>query len=166
MSGNNVLATHISERTDMGYVHTQYGRWHYVLLAIAAAMLVGAWLAHKELAVVVLLVASAAVFVFCALIFRSLTIRDEGERLALRYGPLPLLRKRIRYADITSVEPGRTSIIDGWGIHCILFRGWTYNLWGFDCVKLTLGRKIVRVGTDDVENLMEFLRGKVGEFCP
>ena len=30
-------------------------------------------------------------------------------------------------------------------------RGWTYNLWGFDCVKLTLGRKIIRVGTNDAE---------------
>ncbi len=52
-------------------------------------------------------------------------------------------------------------MIDGWGIHYILGRGWTYNLWGFGCVKLTLGKKVIRVGTDDVENLAQFLRGKV-----
>ena len=78
--------------------------------------------------------------------FGSLTIRDDGEWLALRFGPLPLLRKTIRYADITGVEIGRTTIIDGWGIHFIPGRGWTYNVWGFACVKLTLGRKIIRVG--------------------
>lgn len=95
--------------------------------------------------------------------FGSLTIRDEGEWLALRYGPLPVLRKRIRYADITSVEAGRTSIIDGWGIHYIPGRGWTYNLWGFGCARLTLGRKVIRIGSDDVDNLVRFLRGKVAK---
>ena len=93
--------------------------------------------------------------------FGSLTIRDEGECLALRYGPLPIIRKRIRYADITSIEPGRTKIIDGWGIHYILGRGWTYNLWGFGCVKLTLGRKVIRLGTDDGDNLLKFLHDKL-----
>ncbi len=126
-------------------------------------MIVGAWLIREELAVVVLLLVITAIFVLCALMFGSLTIRDEGEWLALRYGPLPVLRKRIRYADITSVEAGRTSIIDGWGIHYIPGRGWTYNLWGFGCARLTLGRKVIRIGSDDVDNLVRFLRGKVAK---
>jgi hypothetical protein len=146
---------------DVGYKKTQYGRWHLILLAVAGGMIVGAWLAREELAVVVLLLVITAIFVLLALMFSSLTIRDEGEWLALRYGRLPVFRKRIRYADVTSVEPGRISIIDGWGIHYIPGRGWTYNLWGFGCVKLTLGRKIVRVGTDDVDNLVRFLRDKI-----
>ena len=95
--------------------------------------------------------AIAAIFALCGLMFGSLTISDEGEWLALRFGPLPVLRKTIRYADITGVEVGRTTIIDGWGIHYMPGRGWTYNIWGFGCVKLTLGRKIIRVGTDDAE---------------
>jgi len=33
------------------------------------------------------------------------------------FGPLPLLSKRVRYADITGVEIGHTDIIHGWGIH-------------------------------------------------
>ncbi len=69
-------------------------------------------------------------------------------------------RKRIRYTDISGVEVGHTTIIDGWGIHYILGRGWTYNLWGFACVKLTLGRKIICVGSDDAEELARFLRGQ------
>lgn len=68
-------------------------------------MLVGAWLARDEPTMAVLLPVIAAIFVLLALMFRSLTICDEGEWLALRYGPLTVFRKRICYSDITSVEP-------------------------------------------------------------
>jgi hypothetical protein len=148
------------------YEHAQRGGWHRILFVMAGMMLIGAGLAHEELAAVVLLLAITTIFLLVALLFSSLTIRDEGEWLALRYGPLPIIRKRFRYADITTVESGRTSIIDGWGIHYIPGRGWTCNLWGFGSVKLSFGRKVIRVGSDDVENLVEFLRGKVGEFRP
>ncbi len=100
-------------------------------------------------------------FVIGGLMFGSLRVRDEGEWLALRYGPLPVFRKRILYADITAVEPGQTSIIDGWGIHYVIGRGCTYNLWGFGCVKLTLGTKVIRVGSDDVNGLADFLCEKI-----
>jgi hypothetical protein len=102
----------------------------------------------------------AAVLALAGLMFGSLTVRGDGEFLSLRYGPLPLFGKRIPYAEVTAVEPGRTALIDGWGIHCIPGRGWTYNLWGFGCVKLTLGKKVIRVGTDDPEGLAAFLRAK------
>jgi hypothetical protein len=146
----------------MAYNHTQHGRWHYVLFAFTLATVAGAWVARSVPPVAVILLVAAAIFALCGLIFGSLTIRDEGDRLALCFGPLPLLRKRIRYAIITGVEIGRTSILDGWGIHFMPGRGWTYNVWGFDCVKLTLGRKIIRVGTDDAEELGRFLREKIG----
>lgn len=151
----------IFEGSIMGYEHTQHGHFHRVFLLVASMMLIGAWLGREERGLVVLLSATAAIFLLCSLMFGHLTIRDEGERLALRYGPLPVIRKRFRYADITSVEPDRIKLIDGWGVHYILGRGWTYNLWGFGCVKLAFGRKIVRVGSGDVENLVEFLRGKL-----
>jgi len=61
----------------------------------------------------------AALFVLVSLLFARLTIRDEGDHLALRFGPLPVFRRRIRYADITAVEPGRSALIDGWMIHRI-----------------------------------------------
>ena len=105
--------------------------------------------------------AVAGIFVFCALVFGTLTVRDEGDHLVLRFGPVPVFGTLIRYADLTAVEPGRTSLIDGWGIHYIPWRGWTYNLWGFGCVKLTLGKRVIRVGSDDVENLAAFLKAKI-----
>jgi hypothetical protein len=144
------------------YEKTQYAPLHYILLALAVTLLMGAWVARAEPAAVIVLVGVAATLVLVALMFGSLTVRDEGDCLALRYGPLPAFRKQIRYTDITAVEPGRTSIIDGWGIHYLPGRGTTYNLWGFGCVKLSLGRKVIRVGSDDVENLVTFLRGKIG----
>jgi hypothetical protein len=146
----------------MTYNHTQHGRRQNVLFASSLVMLADGWLVRGESAFVVTLISLAATFALCGLMFGSLTIRDEGDWLALRFGLLPVFRKRIRYADITDIEVGRTSILDGWGIHCILGRGWTYNLWGFACVKLTLGRKIVRVGTDDADELAKVIREKMG----
>jgi hypothetical protein len=155
----------------MAYNHKQPGRWHYAFLVFSAAMFVAVGLTFREKgpgltarSTVLLEIALviAAVFALCSLVFGSLTIRDDGDHLALRFGPLPVLRKMIRYADITAVEIGRTAIIDGWGIHFVPGRGWTYNVWGFACVKLTLGRKIIRVGTDDAEELAKVIREKIG----
>jgi hypothetical protein len=145
----------------MTYNHTQHGRWHYLLLVFSLATFAGAWLARSQPPLDLVLLAIAAIFGLCGLIFASLTISDEGEHLALRFGPLPLIHKKIRYADITGVEFGRTSIIDGWGVHYMPGRGWTYNIWGFGCLKLTLGRKVVRVGTDDAAELASFLQEKL-----
>jgi hypothetical protein len=147
--------------TTANYEHTQHGRLHYIFFTVAAVMLGGAWLARSQPLVAALNLGVAALLVIVALVFGSLTVRDAGEWLCLRYGPLPILRKRIRYADITAVALDRSAIIDGWGIHYVPGRGWTYNLWGFRCVKLTLGKKTVRVGTDDAANLAEFLKAKV-----
>ncbi len=146
----------------MAYNHTQPGRWHYLFYAFTLAALVGAWPVRSVPPVLILLLVTAAIFALCGLVFGSLTISDEGESLALRFGPLPLLHKTIRYADITAVEVGRTTLIDGWGVHYIPFRGWTYNIWGFGSVKLTLGRKIVRVGTDDADELATIIRERTG----
>jgi hypothetical protein len=41
-------------------------------------------------------------------------------------------------------------------------RIWTYNLWGCDCVKLTLERKPVRIGSDDAKSLAKFLGERTG----
>ena len=144
----------------MTYNHTQHGRRHNVLFAFSLVTLTDAWLASNEAVIVNVLLVSAATFALCGMMFGSLSICDEGDWLALRFGRLPVFRKRICYADITGVEVGRTSILDGWGIHYFPGRGWTYNILGLDCVKLTLGRKVIRVGTDDAVNLAKFLAEK------
>lgn len=146
----------------MEYHRTQRAPLWLILLLPAVILPVAAWFTRDELAVTILLLALASAFVLVAMMFGTLTIRDEGDALGVRFGPLPLLGTRIRYADITAVEPGRTSVIDGWGIHWVPGRGTTYNLWGFDCVRIQLGTRRVNVGSDDVENLVAFLRRRTG----
>ena len=46
-------------------------------------------------------------------------------------------------------------------VHYMPGRGWAYNVWSFGCVKLTLGRKIVRVGTDHGEGLAKMIGAKM-----
>ena len=132
-----------------------------ILYGTSAILVPTVWLVGKEPVLVALLLGTAVVMLLLALAFHSLTVQDEGDWLAVRFGPLPLFSKRIPYSAITAVEPGRTSIIDGWGIHYVPGRGWTYNLWGFGCVKVCLGKKVIRIGSDDVDNLASFLRRKI-----
>lgn len=146
------------------YEHTQRGWIHYLLYPVTGAFAVAWWCAWSSSRpgpeAVVLPFAALVTLVICAA-FHHLTVRDEGDHLALRFGPLPLFSKRIPYADITAVEPDRTKWIDGWGIHYVAFRGWTWNISGFDCVKVCCGKKVLRIGTDDRENLSRFLRAKL-----
>lgn len=102
------------------------------------------------------------IFIFLGSCFQHMTVRDEGAQLLIVYGPVPLFRKRIDYTQITSVEASRSAMIDGFGIHYVPGRGWTYNLWGFSCAELHLGKRIIRVGSDDVDGLVRFLRQAMG----
>ncbi len=90
------------------------------------------------------------------------TLESNIEWLAIRYGPLPLFWRRLLYASITAAEAARSDWLDGGGIHYMPGRGWIYNLWGRDCVKLHLVDKKVRIGTNDVEGLLRFVKTKVG----
>lgn len=145
----------------MEYSHTQYGRFHYVLYAVIVLMLVAAGGDVGGQAPALALFTVGGLILVVAQSFQYLTITDEGDALALRYGPLPLFSKRITYSSIQSVEVDRTRWIDGWGIHWLPSRGSTYNIWGYDCVKLLVSGRIIRIGTDDPDNLAVFLRWKV-----
>lgn len=94
--------------------------------------------------------------------FHHLTVENQGKVLAIRFGPVPLFRRTVRYADVESVEVGRTLFLDGWGIHYSIRGGWVWNLWGRDCVVVHFknGGKL-RIGTDDAENLVDFLEKKI-----
>jgi len=148
--------------TDMNaYEHTQKAPLHWLLVPPALFLLWAAWLNRGQTPVVLFMLGVAGLLGTLAFCFQRLTIRDEGQWLAIRYGPLPVFRKRIPYADLTAVERDRTSWIDGWGIHWIPGRGCTYNLWGFACATLRVQGRIVRVGSDDADALVEFLKSKL-----
>lgn len=94
--------------------------------------------------------------------FHHLTVEQQGDVLAIRFGPVPLFRRTVRYTDIASVEIGRTLLLDGWGIHLSIRGGWVWNLWGRTCVVVRFKNGgTLRIGTDDAENLAGFLEGKI-----
>jgi hypothetical protein len=148
--------------TKKMYRHVQRSPIHLLLHLLAAFCFVSAWLLRNDAAPsIAVLVIAVVLFVF-AISFQTLTVSDlDGEQLDVRYGPLNLFGTRVAYKEITDIEPGKTSLLDGWGIHFIPFRGWTFNLWGFECAKIWRGNKIIRIGTDDSENLVNFVREQI-----
>ena len=97
------------------YSHTQKASSCLLLYAFAVIFLAASWLPPLDELQIVLLVAGLSMFVLAAS-FHHLTVADEGYQLAIRFGPLPLFRKRIWYEDIWEVETGRSTFLDGWGI--------------------------------------------------
>lgn len=145
----------------MQYQHTQSASLFVILVVVGVGMFLGAC-RTPELVAQVILACGGALMLLLTPCFRQLTVSDEGDRLLISFGPLPLFRRRILYSNIESVARGRTTILDGWGIHLSPSGGWTWNLWGFDCVDVRFksgGR--VRIGTDDPEGLTAFLTERV-----
>ena len=141
------------------YQHRQKGPWGLLCYALAVAFLVAA----TYLPILALQITFLATGLFLLLLGVSLgylTVEDEGDRLAIRFGPFPLFRRRISYEDILEVETGRTTFLEGWGIHWSPSGGWVWNIWGYDCVVLRLKRGKLKLGTDDPEGLAKFLKGR------
>lgn len=155
-----------TEPHSSGYSHRQSAPLCLLLYTMAGLFLVLGWVLsaepqlrwlHRWLfpAVGVLLVVVAASF-------HHLTVEDRGDRLAVRFGPVPLFRRTVRYADIRSAEVGRTLFVDGWGIHYSVRGGWVWNLWGRECVVVRFrDGSTLRIGTDDAEGLAAFVRSRL-----
>ena len=142
------------------YHHTQKGPWGLLLYVLGIVLLAISWSVPLLPLQITFLITGISTFLL-GMSFHHLTVADEGDWLEIRFGPFPLFRRRISYGDIDSVEKGRTTILDGWGIHLSLRGGWVWNIWGRDCVVIHRKRGIIRVGTDDVEGLVEFLKKRV-----
>jgi hypothetical protein len=149
-----------NETATPGYSHTQKAPLGLILYTTALACLVLAWRVGNTPGVYI----GGGVGLLIALLapaFHYLTVEDHGDRLAIRFGPLPLFRRTVRYTDIEKVEVGRTLLVEGWGIHLSIRGGWVWNLWGRACVVVHLKKGVLRIGTDDAENLAGFLEGKI-----
>jgi hypothetical protein len=151
----------VSEGFTPGYYHRQKGPWAPLLYLVGVTFVAVAWLLRaEEVALFAFVAAGVAMFVV-GTSFHHLAVVDEGDRLVVRFGPFPLFRKRIDYAEIGSVETGRTLLLDGWGIHLSVRGGWVWNIWGRECVVIRHGGTTTRVGTDDAENLIQFLKSRL-----
>jgi hypothetical protein len=152
-----------TETATPGYSHTQKAPLCLILYASALASFGLAWMVGDAPGVYIgggvgLLIASLAPA------FHHLTVVDMDEVLTIRFGPIPLFRRTVRYADIVKVEVGRTLLLDGWGIHLSIRGGWVWNLWGRDCVVVHFKNGgVLRIGTDDAEKLVGFLEGRVSQ---
>ncbi len=144
------------------YDHTQTGPICWLLLLPNFLLLPVVFVLSRNPGGMLVILGVDAILIGAALSFRSLRVVDENQSLACRFGPLPFFSKRIAYADMISADRDRTALIDGWGIHWLPGRGWTYNLWGRDCVRLKLkSGQTVRIGTDDPTGLENFLRDRI-----
>jgi hypothetical protein len=147
-----------------GYDHRQPGKAHALLFVIAAGMAVAAVLMRSQPLAMWPAMGIACIMALIGGAFMHLQVRDDGDALLIRFGPVPLFSKRVPYAEILAATPAKSRVIDGWGIHWTMGRGWTWNLWGYDCVELSLtGARTLRIGTDEPEPLAAFLRTKVAE---
>ena len=144
-----------------GYSHTQKAPLCLILYGSALACLVLVFIIGEIPGIYI----GGGVGLLIALLgpcFHHLTVMDHGDVLAIRFGPVPLLRRTVRYTDIGSVAIGRTLLLDGWGIHYSIRGGWVWNIWGRTCVVVYFKNgSTLRIGTDDAEDLVEFLRRKV-----
>jgi hypothetical protein len=143
------------------YSQTQRAPLAILLYALAFGLLATAWVTTGVPPLPLLLGGVAVLMTLLALSLHHLTVEDEGHRLAVRFGPLPLFRTGVRYEDIEGVEVGRTTLLDCCGIHWSLRGGWVWSLWGWECVVVRHRRGVLRVGTDDAANLAMFLQAKM-----
>ena len=148
-----------------GYDHTQRGKLHWVChVSSLATLLLTVLMVPREAAAIVYPIVGIAIAIIEFFSFACVTLRvyDNHDHLALRFGPVPILNRQIFYRDIIGTKPGRSRFIDGWGIHYVPGRGWTYHLWGFDCVEITTtDHQVIRVGTDDTDGLDAFLQQRI-----
>lgn len=145
------------------YDHTQYGKIHFLLQIPAVICLaVSYFLFERATSATVILISVGSILLLFSFAMIWLRVHDLGEHIKCTFGPIKLLSKKTAYSDIAEAYVSRSKLIDGWGIHKVPGRGWTYNLWGYDCVefKLTNG-KLMRIGTDDPENLASFIQSRI-----
>ncbi|RMG02247.1 MAG: hypothetical protein D6741_04045 [Planctomycetota bacterium] len=145
-------------RRPMEYENTQHGHWYLLVAFLGVVTMIVYEIDPRALVPALAVLGAVSLVLLC---FGSLTIRDEGDALVARFGPIPLLRKRIPYILIEKVEPVRTSIWIGWGIHFAPRYGAVWNVWGFDAVRIVYGNRTVTLGTNDQEGLIRFLEDKV-----
>jgi len=145
------------------YSHRQHAPLWLLLVAVAIGFFYAAWTVPERQVAYFLLAPLGTVMVILAAAFQYLLVEDQGDQLLIGFGPLPLFRTRFRYDQITHVEVGTTTWIEGWGIHLSPRGGWVWNLWGWDCVVLRGPKRTLRVGTDDAEALSKFLQSRLPE---
>ena len=141
--------------TTPGYSHLQKAPLCLLVYALSAVFFALGYFVQDAPPIPWLFPPIGLLMLVVAASFHHLSVFGRGEILAIHFGPIPLFRKTVPYADIVKVEVGRTLLLDGWGIHISIRGGWVWNLWGRDCVVVHLKKGTLRTGTDDAENPLD-----------
>lgn len=89
------------------YVHTLKAPLCLILYASAlACFALGCW--AGDLPGIYVAGSVGLLIAVLAPAFHHLTVEDHGDVLAIRFGPVPLFRRTLKYADIEKAEIGRT----------------------------------------------------------
>lgn len=145
-----------------GYSYTQNSPLYWLVYALAVVFLAWGAFVHDAPPIQWLFPPIGLLLMVVAASFHHLSVVDLGEVLAIRFGPIALFRRTVRYDDIVSVEVDRTLLLDGWGIHMSIRGGWVWNLWGRACVVVRFKNgSTLRIGTDEAASLAGFLDGKI-----
>jgi hypothetical protein len=151
-------------RAPASYDRTQSGVLHRIFLVVAAVevttgILVATLLRGGIGLTIGLVLGASAAF---SAIVAWMRIHDDGDALRVVLGPVELLKRRVPYASIRSVEPYQTTTMrNGIGIHMAPGGGWTWNVRKGPAVELLLEKGRLIVGTDAPEELVAFLRSKL-----
>ena len=148
---------------DEPYCHTQVGPWGMLLAVIGLIMAVTLGFTYHDPIARWVLSGVMAIMWFLAPCFHNLTIKEDGDRLTARFGPLSFFSTEIKFADVKDAEAGRTWFIEGWGIHQIVpSRGLVWNIWGRDCVVIR-HRRLIRLGTNEPDKLLALIQARRAE---
>lgn len=99
-----------------------------------------------------------AFVLLAGILMSSMTVRVSDSDVSWWFGRTRTLGKTVTVADIASIEPIRTSIFEGWGIH-LTRHGWLWNVSGFNAVQIVLqsGTRYA-VGTPEPDAVLKAIR--------
>ncbi len=146
------------------YHHTQIG-WFMIAAFGSTPVIIGILMAlygFNWIALAVLVIDG-----ICLVLSPTLTVKIDGEALAIRFGP-GIIRKRFPLAEIESCRAVRNRWWYGWGIRWWwdgkgirwwASGGWLYNVSGLSAVEIAMkdGRRY-RIGTDQPAELEAAIR--------
>lgn len=152
---------------DKAYMNTQRSVFCLLPYFTAAAVgAVGVLLARVgEMGNASFLLAFAAALALIGLSFQQMIVRGERDGLSIRFGPLPLVRTRISYADIRRVERDHLRFF---AVKCgrLSWKLWragrvVWSVGGNQCVIIHRQHDAIRIVTRDADQLVGFLQPRI-----
>ncbi len=139
----------------MNYKHTQIGYLPIVLIAILLSYFFSIYISSGDN---IPLYVWLSILFIVFLLFYNLTVEIDDIHIEISYW-IWIIKKSFLLSDIKSFKAVKNKWYHGWGIRIWFWpKMWIYNISWFDAIELILSdNKIVRIWTDDIENLTEAL---------